>query len=210
MKINSPTTRLAPLLAACCLCSSVSGCGEDGAASDPPLQEPCEELGVKPPEPLRWRRHELLLGELSRALELPHDDLCTELGSVQCGDIHKVALGGNNPFEETMYEPAASPLPVTPTTIDRVVLSACMRRVAADVQGPAVVFDEIDLASASVDPSDEQTRSQVVSVFRRIHSRDPEEEEVELVSTLAVGATAQEFAVLACFAVAGTSEMVLI
>lgn len=178
----------------------------DGAAGP----RDCESVAQAPPESLRWRRYDLLLGSLGRALSLSRDELCVELGTIPCAELHQVALGGNNPFEQTMYEPVSAPLPLTPLVIDRVVLSACTNRVAADRVGEPVVFTAIDLTAESVESEDSAVRSQIRELFRRLHGREPTDPEIEVVAGLADGSTGQDFATLACFAIASTTEMVLL
>ena len=83
------------------------------------------DAACAPPEvePLRWKRSDALFADLAGALELERAAVCSEQG-VDCARIHRVALGGNDPFESTIYSPLTEPLVITPLVAERVVMAA--------------------------------------------------------------------------------------
>jgi hypothetical protein len=165
---------------------------------------------------LTWKRYRTFEQDLLGALELTKGELCNELGVFSCIDfIHLVPLGGNDPFGNGQYTPMIAPVVNTPIAVDRVALSGCGKRVDTDADGQPVVFDELDLAATSLDLSDADTAAAVdatlTDLYRRLLARDPLPEELEALTALTEDGdgnplTAREFAKLACFAVATTSE----
>lgn len=121
-----------------------------------------------------------------------------------------MALGGNDPFGLSQYRPVPSPLPVTPSVIDRLTLSACAARVAADRGKPARVFTDLDLEAAAVRASNKAVQAQVTALFRVLLRREPSAQESAAVAALADGADAARFATMACYAISTTSEGVLL
>lgn len=200
---RSPTILLCGLL----------GCA--GGAGDSP-----SELRVRTDEPaaapsdLQWKRYAAFESDLARALALPREELCRELGSEPCiRKVHLVPLGGNEPLFTGMYEPSAEPLATTPTVVDRVVLTACSNRVARDraVGADALVFAAFPLDGAAPRPDDASARALVAALFRRLLARDPTDSELEVIAALAADrdgqpVSAAEFAKLACFAIGTSAE----
>jgi hypothetical protein len=181
----------------------------DGApprASDGESVTPAE-LGASRRPNLQWKRSTVLEADLSRALELAPEELCIEFGTSPClRQVHTVALGGHDPFESGMLEPASDPLVTTPTVVDRVTLSAC---------GKAAERDLADAASAKVftalaaDPAALAETADVL--YRRLLARDPTDDERALLGELARNADGEdvpalEFAKTACFVVASSAE----
>lgn len=186
----------------------LAGCGEDRA--EPARFDPrCEPIEAEVEESLRWRRAPSSFEQLGRALHLEPDALCEELEGASCTELHLVSLGGNDPFEPTLYTPIAVPIPTTPVAVDRVALGACHRRVELDRAGEALVFEDLDLSADRVDPRDPTVEATVVGLFRRIHGRDPSAAEVDIVAALARDTTPASFATLACFTISTTTEFVL-
>jgi hypothetical protein len=158
---------------------------------------------------LLWKRNVTLEKDIVRALELAPDEVCNELGNASCTrEVHHVALGGAAPFSLGLHKALPTPMLSTAVVVDRVVLSACSNRVAKDVEGPAVVFTALDLADERAPAAgDEAFDETVTSLYRRFMSRDPTDEEVSVLGELVVEPmTAQEFAILACYAVGSTTE----
>jgi hypothetical protein len=186
---------------------------DDGDAPSAPEDEP-DAIGVAKRPNLQWKRHHALEADLSRALELAPDELCTEFGKESCIQrVHLVPLGGHAPFESGMLESAAEPLATTPTVVDRVVLSACSKRAELDRElgKEAKVFSALAL-SEPMPKSDQGRANEVVTtLYRRLLARNPDEQERELVASLALGEdgeplAALEFAKLACFTIGTSSE----
>jgi len=195
----------------------LAGCGEPLTPLRPtPTERPefaCDPDADPPAvESLQWKRVAAFTADLSRALELSDDALCEEVDAFACRDVHRVALGGNDPFGAAQYEPVASPLVTTPTAVDRVVLAACENAVARDEASAPVVFTDLAPTSAPADPAALST--QAAALYRRLLARDAEPEELALVAELALDPTgaprsAREADVLACFAIASTTELLL-
>lgn len=183
------------------------GCRADDAG---PGASACEPTTAGP-EPLSWKRLHALSHDLMGALELEDDALCTELGRTPCVELYRLSLGASEPFENTIYEPAAAPSVLSPLVTDRLVLAACHSRVARDAAAPgdARVFTSIDLTASSVEPAD--AGEQVQALYRRILRREASDDEVEIVAALAArdDVSADSFATLACFSIATTSEFLL-
>jgi hypothetical protein len=170
----------------------------------------CDPVTEAAPEPLLWKRHGAFITDLSEALALPADAMCTELGGIACSKQHLVMLGGNDPFAGSMYRPIPRPLPLSPIAVDRVSLAACTARTKADREGKAVVFTNIDLTAKTLSSKDTAVRTQVASLFRRFLRRNATTEEIDAVASLADGRDAMEFAALSCFVVSTSIEGVFL
>ena len=161
---------------------------------------------------LQWKRAYALERDLMRALELEADEVCLEAGSEPCiSQVHLVALGGHDPIGLGLYESLADPLTTTPIAVDRVMLSACGSRAEADASGGAVVFTDLDLSGPAPEASNEAVGGTATALYRRLLSRDPLAEEIELLAQLTVDdagdpVSAVDFAKLACFTVASSTE----
>jgi hypothetical protein len=179
------------------------GCGTDPS---PVVEEP---MTPSTRARLLWKRNVTLEKDIVRALELEPDEVCRELGMASCTrEVHHVALGGAAPFSLGLHKALPSPMLSTAVVVDRVLLSACSNRVAKDVEGPAIVFTEIDLsASRAPGAGDEAFVATVTALYRRFLSRDPTEEELSVFGELVESPmTASEFAILACYSVGSTTE----
>jgi hypothetical protein len=125
--------------------------------------------------------------------------------------LHVMSLGGNNPFLGEQFDPLAEPGLTTPVAVDRVVLSACGERVRLDVAGPARVFTSVDLSALTVRRDSAGVREQVTTLYRRILARDPEPAEVDALLSMLDGEPAMkatDFARLACYAIASSTEFI--
>lgn len=160
-----------------------------------------------------WKRHRAVENDLLTALALQKAELCNELGLYSCIDfVHTVALGGNEPFVKSQYEPLASPTVTSPFALERVVLSGCIARVDKDLAGPAVVFTTLALGASSVDDSEALATADLLG--RRLLGRDLLEVERTIVASLVddddghpIGA--RDFAISACVAVGTMAETVI-
>jgi hypothetical protein len=165
---------------------------------------------------LLWKRAQALENGLAQALAIPPEDVCRELGRYSCtGLVHQVPLGGNDPFAQGLYEPLRTPSTTTALSFDRVVLSACSAAVAIDAARPApVVFRGHALTDDPlVDTADAKVGARFLgtTLFQRLHAREPRAAELDALEELIVdddGApvSGRDFARLACFAVAATTE----
>lgn len=210
-----------------------TACGP-GLTAQPPPAPPDPPLVVDPPvgarDNLRWRTGWAYQQHLMQALALPEAQVCNELGLLPCvtrpaserpfrGENiptgtavpHLVALGGNDPFDQSHYVASHTPGATTPVAVDRVALAACDARVEADRAGTAVVFTAVDFAGASVDAA--AAAATATTLFSRFHLRDATADEIAGIQSLTTDDAAAvvapaDFAVAACFAVASLSESV--
>lgn len=171
-----------------------------------------EELRRAQRGELQWKRNAALQQDLMRALELPEDGVCNELGRGSCTrEIHHILLGGADPLHIGLYEPLPDTLVSTPIVLDRVIMSACANRATLDRGGSPVVFTELDLGARAPSPDDAAFTATVTALYRRLLSRDPDPDELTLLGGLAVDdagepVSAYDFAVLTCFAIGTSSE----
>lgn len=197
-------------LAGLCLASAL-GCSNE--AEPDPEAEP--EIAASTRNQLLWKRYQVLEQDLSRALELAPEELCTELGSYDCvDDIHLVALGGHDPFGRGQYAPVAKPMVTTPLAVERVVLAACSERVARDHDERAV-FTALELDGPAPAATSDAFIETVDALYQRLLSRDPIDAEYEVLAELLVDdqgepVLAERFAAEACVAVATTTEFIFI
>ena len=164
---------------------------------------------------LQWKRFAALEADLAQALELPKEEICNEFGKESCiGKVHLVPLGGNDPFGTGLLEPSAEPLATTSSAIDRILLSACSKRVELDRaagRSKAKVFAELDLEADAPAKSSASVKDTITTLYRRLLARDPDPHEVPLVAALAEdgdgdAVSAADFATLACFSIGTTTE----
>ncbi|MCS6900977.1 MAG: hypothetical protein RMJ98_15450 [Myxococcales bacterium] len=155
---------------------------------------------------VRFKGLHRLENDLSQALSLPIEELCTELGSEPCSRIHKIALGGVMPYTRGIHEPLPLRSVSNAAAVDRLVISACARRAELDFGGatPPVLFG--DLTQTLDDLGAERAARRLYNALLR-RDESPEER-AEIVTFVAQqkakGATPQEVALLACYAL-GTS-----
>jgi hypothetical protein len=206
-------TVLSLSLGAAAACSNKAELDKPDAAQSDGGPGPEYRIATEPN--LQWKRYGALEADLARALALPPEELCREFGRESCiREVHLVPLGGNDPFKTGLLEPSAEPLATTPTAIDRILLSACSKRVELDraaAPGGAMVFGALDLAAAAPDPSEAPVVDTVTTLYRRLLARDPDEHELQLVAALARDKAGQpvsatDFATLSCFAIGTTTE----
>lgn len=197
-------------------------CPDDPPPPVPPVVS--TDAGPSPAAPsekndLVWKRYRAFEQTLARGLLLDEDQLCDELGRLSCTDtVHLVALGGNDPFAQGLHEPLATPSTTTPVAVERVALAACSAAVTRDSErAVSLVFLDLDLSSSAsaLDLDDEAQRFAVedtaTNLYRRLHAREPLPEEREALKSLTEdddGAPVlpRDYALLACFAIATTTE----
>lgn len=210
------------LLSAFCFavgCTSTTPDNGEVLEASPPGSAELETMKVSTRNDVRWLRYRAFENRLGEALILDSDELCQELGIYSCVDaVHLVALGGNDPFDKGLYEALESPAMTTPIAVERMVVSACSASVEKEAAAEQqFVFLDLDLAATELNVSDPQTdqaiSDTITSLYRRLHARNPLPGEEELVRELLVDdegrpIDAKNFAKLACFAIASTTEAV--
>lgn len=191
-------------------------CGSgDGVSKPAPTTNEVQQAAG----PLLWKRGDALVNDLQNMLALSAPELCVELGTRACAEVHRVPLGQSDPFVTGLLEPVTRPLATTVFATERLVLSACSQRVkkdASDAKGsPFTSLGKLDQAMPAAGPAQEQLVSSLASaLYHVLLARDPNEAERTTLAKLAVDDAGNlvdrgTFAKLACFAVATTSEFLL-
>ncbi len=199
-----------------------NGDGSANPAGETPGPEASPEPGpgdpgavfASPQPQLIWKKQVAMELDLSRALSLDRESLCSELDLVPCVDLHEVPLGGNDPFILGLYEPVTDPQATTPTVMDRLLLGACAQAVNRDMEADSPeVFTDIDLGASDLTEATDAVEAQITALYRRFLVRDPLPEEIAIVSRLTVDddgepVSASDFAKLSCFTIGSTSEFI--
>ena len=165
---------------------------------------------------VRFKQTEQLRQDLMRVLSLQSSQVCQELGAFDCiSEVHTVALGGVEPYISGITKPAEQTTGTAPNIIDRVVLSACLSRVDADLGN---VEDAVWLTEARMPESittSTTTRAVLVQyLYQQGLLRDPQLGErnalVDLYQTIDDNSqnTSRDWAVLSCFAVLSSLEFI--
>lgn len=193
-----------------------SGDGEEGSGLDQPNSPaPGEEGDLAPPVPgldLVWKRYRAFEHGLVEGLGLKKNDFCMEIGKQTCIDqTHLTVLGGNEPYKAGQFDRSQAPSVLTAIAVDRVVLAACSQRLEMDRKAgaSAIVFKHFPLAGAA--PSSAQVSLLTKELYQRILARNPEEAEIKAVTTLGgQGLSNDRLALMLCFAIASSSENILL
>jgi hypothetical protein len=215
MLLRTTTTALLLALAGCS--PSPSPAPQGPPAPPGPVDDDLATMARSTRGALVWKRGPALANGLSAALVVPVEDLCRELGRFDCvGLAHQVPLGGNDAFVKGQYQPLIEPGATTAVAFDRLALSACSVAVELDRGRPAgFIFRGHALDDVPLDPSDpavqEGARFVGAELYRRLHGREPREPEQHALLELLTddegrGTSGLDFAKLACFAVASTTE----
>ncbi|MFM2419189.1 MAG: hypothetical protein RL385_3912 [Pseudomonadota bacterium] len=176
------------------------------------------DAGLPAAEALLWKRGTALSNDLQKALALPASGMCKELGTTDCLDVHRVALGSGDPFGSGLLEAVQRPLATSAIAIDRLVLSACSAGVARDAKSSPEVLKDVDLTDAPMPTEEaaltEVTRSVGSALYGALLARDPVEAELDVLRKLATDAEGRpvshaDFAKLACFVIGTTTEHLL-
>lgn len=199
--------------------------GEDAATESPPDAGPvthpdaaagadAEALARSEKARVRWKGEPILRSELATALQLPVADVCNELGSFDCFAVHRVALGGVEPYSLGINEPFPDTAVTAPLAIERVALSGCRTRVDLDLGLPAqaVIFKDIP-GTAIADIRGAPVSAAIDRLYARFTSRRASPEEtralVDLYADVAASGDTRPgraWAILSCFAVATSIE----
>ena len=158
---------------------------------------------------LIWKRSSALENSIMDALDLKAEEICNELGQYNC--INKVYLaefGGNDAIEKSQYVRLEKPSFVTSIALERVALSACLKKVEKEKTVKSL-FKHYDIDDKKIDynTQKESVDKQNEYLYRRFYARDPLPEELAELGTLADGnVTTTEYATLTCFALLSSSE----
>lgn len=175
----------------------------DDSGPQPGEQAPSARPRVK------FKTAERYAADLSNALSLPREALCSELDAFDCVNVHRIALGEVDAFGLRLFEPLETTPITAPIAVDRIALSACGERAAQDFadSGNAASFQEV----AGGNASDASNRDAVVArLYRQLLLREATEAETAAVTAmhddLPEADRAQTWAQMACFAIATSTE----
>lgn len=162
------------------------------------------------------RRANLLRNTLAKALVLPSQGMCLELGKYPCIDvIHKVDLGTMDAYGNSQYQLPESPSVATPGSFERVILSACTMRANLDFINPSqgVIFKDIKFTIDGRLVDTGAVRESIVTLYHRALTREPTTYEVETLRHMYEDiyktdpiASGRNWMVLSCFAVLSSTE----
>lgn len=168
---------------------------------------------------LRFKGNERLTIDYSVALGIPFLEVCNELGQYSCSFlVHPVALGGVDPYGKGLFEPPPVTGATTPVVVERVALSACVKRVNLDLATPAsaLVFKAISVTNGRLtDPQSAEVRLALTELAQRAWLRDPTDAELAALVQLntdieatGVAEPAKVWMQAACFAAFSSAESV--
>lgn len=190
------------------------GCDDTGETPLPPSSA-VPGQPASPKALVRFKGDRVLANDLSRDLALEPTAICSELGSFDCtSKVHKVTLGGVDPYDRQLYVPLRTTAPTTPLAAERVVLSACLERARRDFEAPdaAVLFGGLSLDGGRLlDAHGDAASAAIERLYVALLARHATPGEIAAVadSYAAIEASgdptpAQTWAGLSCFAI-GTS-----
>ena len=168
---------------------------------------------------LRFKGNERLTIDYAVALGIPFLEVCNELGQYSCSFlVHPVALGGVDPYGKGLFEPPPVTGATTPLVVERVALSACVKRVNLDLATPAsaLVFKAMPITAGRLsNPQAPEVRLALTELAQRAWLRDPTDAELALLVQLypdleatGVAEPAKVWMQAACFAAFSSAESV--
>ncbi|MBI2372408.1 MAG: hypothetical protein HYV07_00280 [Deltaproteobacteria bacterium] len=170
--------------------------------------------GLTPSETPRLKRKnvDVLRRDLADGLAIPPAQLCRELDKFDCFDaVHKIPLGGVEPYVLGIYEPLPESASSSPIATDRVVLASCRERVDVDIAGDIVIFELPVDGAAMTEGARLAARASLDRLYQRLLRRRAEPRELDHLMALYSDVEAsgesrpsRSWAILACFVV-GTS-----
>lgn len=168
---------------------------------------------------LRFKDVYRLKADLARAMKMPAEALCSELGQYDCFDeIHTIGLNGVDAYEANIYE-APEGLGITaPMIIDRVMLSACTARVDRDAVALApggepdegAFYVDVALDGGRLADIDSEAIAQSINrMYTRAYLRQASEAEIghlrdlyrQIEASPDSEAPARDWGILACYSV---------
>jgi hypothetical protein len=186
--------------------------GSDGQGAEPKKPEFNGALSEK--GNVKFKRQAVLEADIAATLDLPKDSLCNEFGQFSCiNDIHHLALGGVDAYDNNIYDAIAEPIATTPVILERIVISACGLRAEKDFanEGSAVVFKGIQ--SEKADPI--SIKESITRLYQRALLRNPKEAEInqliglhESLQARSLSEPGKQWAQLACYAVLTSVEYI--
>ena len=154
--------------------------------------------------------------DLSRALSLPGDALCNELGLYNCLSVHQIVLGGMEPYRLGINRPLPKAGLTAPIAADRIALAACAERARLELESEAMPILFEQKPDAGETPSLTWRNAVINELYKRILSRDAEAAEQMMLTAffdevvLEHGESSDEalrdWLTLSCFSIATTLE----
>jgi hypothetical protein len=166
---------------------------------DPPSEDPPPSGGPPVEAPVFAKNGEQLRVDLATALALAPAEVCAELGDQDCVDVHRIVLGGVEPYALRIDEPLAEPSPTTPLAMERLAWGACKQAVARDLgPGPPVVLVQ---GTGGLDRP-----ASARGLAERLLHRRPEEAQVATLAEFGPELDDEAWAMASCVAVASSFE----
>lgn len=187
----------------------------DGVASE---SAPTEQVAPSRQPRVKYKSGARYASDLAAALDLERDAVCRELGLYDCvDDVHRIVLGGVEPYTLGVWEPLPSMAVTAPIAQDRVALAACTERIARDLEASEPVFlRKIDVDAPSPGQLEATAKRFYDHILRRAATSDEVNALAQFHSTVTdqtgetgegVAAT-RDWAILSCFMVATTLESI--
>lgn len=179
-----------------------------------------EADGLSTRSEVRFKPQDIMQYEIADVLALPADDLCKETGEVDCiEDVHRIALGGVDAYNGGAPAPISESMVTTPIAWERVVLSACSKRVDKDLASPssAVIFAGIqtDNQGNLANVGAPEVTNAITMLYQRALKRPAQNYEIEAIKSLYGDAltavktnAAEQWATAACYVVLTNVEFV--
>lgn len=209
------------------VCASLALAGCDDSKKAPTPETPDEPGPMAEPEPdpmpdgltdelvpsrkarVKFKGGERYARDLAASLDLPRDQICSELGRYDCVAVHAIALGGVEPYELGIDEPLETAPISAAIAAERVALSACSARVDADLADPA---NAVLVSFAAAEPTVGEREALAADLFDRILRRDATPDELTAVAAFydevaaESDAPARDWARLSCLSIATMLE----
>lgn len=171
----------------------------EGAEDPPPDDGPPDDPPPVDEPPVFAKRAEQLRADLATALGLAPDAVCAELGERDCVEVHRIVLGGVEPYVLRIDEPLAEASPTTPLAVERLAWGACAQAVARDLgPGPATILVG--------GPEGLDRTASARRLSERLLHRPPEEGQVRALAEHGAELEDEDWALAACVAVASSFE----
>ena len=121
--------------------------------------------------------------DLARLLELPPEEVCRELGVFDCINVvHGISLGGVDAYYANIYKPAEGTSISAPLIVERLALSACIRRFELDQDLAPDAAGLFQLAATGgdrlADPDAPAVTEAVQRLFQQLLHRDATADEL--------------------------------
>jgi len=150
----------------------------------------------------------VLLDDLATALALPRDEVCRELGTVDCLEAHRVSLGEVAPRALRIYEPVTGLLTGV-VAVERVALHACTNRVERDRTDPDALIPELASGLSRVSRRRRVVERLAMRLVRRAPTRAERDALVDLYDTLrddGIDDLDAQWTIATCFTLATLTE----